>query len=155
MGRSFCICSEKPHKECCKKHNTCNLCIHCVHPLPGWNGRTHLLSLEEWRANNRLPLVSAARWKILFFPVTQDSTDSDRLQQKSATFKRTIRNDKPLCLSFLFYISISKEAQLISVAKMKDGKRWYVFVRYKDWTGETKQHKKEGFERRADTREYE
>ena len=30
----------------------------------------------------------------------------------------------------------------MSVAKMKDGKRWYVFVRYKDWTGETKQHKK-------------
>lgn len=22
----------------------------------------------------------------------------------------------------------------MSVAKMKDGKRWYVFVRYKDWT---------------------
>ncbi len=47
--------------QCCKKQNTCNLCIHSVHPLPGWNGRTHLLSLEEWRANNRLPLVSAAR----------------------------------------------------------------------------------------------
>ncbi len=43
----------------------------------------------------------------------------------------------------------------MSVAKMKDGKRWYVFVRYKDWTGETKQHKKEGFERRADAKEYE
>lgn len=43
----------------------------------------------------------------------------------------------------------------MSVAKMKDGKRWYVFVRYKDWTGETKQHKKEGFERRSDAKEYE
>lgn len=43
----------------------------------------------------------------------------------------------------------------MSVAKMKDGKRWYVFVRYKDWTGETKQHKKEGFERRADAKAYE
>lgn len=43
----------------------------------------------------------------------------------------------------------------MSVAKMKDGKRWYVFVRYKDWTGQTKQHKKEGFERRADAKEYE
>ncbi len=43
----------------------------------------------------------------------------------------------------------------MSVAKMKDGKRWYVFVRYKDWTGETRQHKKEGFERRSDAKEYE
>lgn len=43
----------------------------------------------------------------------------------------------------------------MSVAKMKDGKRWYVFVRYKDWTGQTKQHKKEGFERKADAKEYE
>ena len=43
----------------------------------------------------------------------------------------------------------------MSVAKMKDGKRWYMFVRYKDWTGETKQHKKEGFTRRADAKEYE
>ena len=50
-----------------------------------------------------------------------------------------------------FYMFISKEAQLISVEKRKDGKRWYVFVRYKDWIGETKQHKKEGFEHRADT----
>ncbi|MEA4920355.1 MAG: Arm DNA-binding domain-containing protein [Clostridiaceae bacterium] len=38
---------------------------------------------------------------------------------------------------------------------MKDGKRWYVFVRYKDWTGEIKQHKKEGFDRRADAKNYE
>lgn len=43
----------------------------------------------------------------------------------------------------------------MSIAKMKDGKRWYVYVRYKDWTGEVKQHKKEGFERRADAKEYE
>lgn len=43
----------------------------------------------------------------------------------------------------------------MSVAKMKDGKRWYVFIRYKDWTGEIRQHKKEGFERRADAKEYE
>ncbi|MEA4933690.1 MAG: site-specific integrase [Lawsonibacter sp.] len=43
----------------------------------------------------------------------------------------------------------------MSVAKMKDGKRWYVFVRYKDWTGETRQHKKEGFDRRSDAKEYE
>lgn len=43
----------------------------------------------------------------------------------------------------------------MSVAKMKDGKRWYVYVRYKDWSGEVKQHKKEGFERRADAKEYE
>lgn len=38
---------------------------------------------------------------------------------------------------------------------MKDGKRWYVFVRYKDWDGVVKQHKKEGFERKADAKEYE
>ena len=43
----------------------------------------------------------------------------------------------------------------MSVAKMKDGKRWYVFVRYKDWTGTTQQHKKEGFKRQADAKEYE
>lgn len=43
----------------------------------------------------------------------------------------------------------------MSVAKMKDGKRWYVFVRYKDWDGTVKQHKKEGFERRSDAKEYE
>lgn len=43
----------------------------------------------------------------------------------------------------------------MSVAKMKDGKRWYVFVRYKDWDGVVKQHKKEGFERKADAKEYE
>lgn len=43
----------------------------------------------------------------------------------------------------------------MSVAKMKDGKRWYVFVRYKDLDRETKQHKKEGFERRSDAKEYE
>ena len=43
----------------------------------------------------------------------------------------------------------------MSVAKMKDGKRWYVFVRYKDWDGSVKQHKKEGFERKADAKEYE
>ena len=43
----------------------------------------------------------------------------------------------------------------MSVAKMKDGKRWYVFVRYQDWQGNTKQHKKEGFERKADAKEYE
>lgn len=43
----------------------------------------------------------------------------------------------------------------MSVSKMKDGKRWYVFVRYKDWTGQTKQHKKEGFDTRAAAKEYE
>ncbi len=43
----------------------------------------------------------------------------------------------------------------MSVAKMKDGKRWYVFVRWKDFTGETHQHKKEGFERKADAKAYE
>lgn len=43
----------------------------------------------------------------------------------------------------------------MTVAKMKDGKRWYVFVRYTDWTGQVKQHKKEGFERRSDAKEYE
>lgn len=43
----------------------------------------------------------------------------------------------------------------MSVTKMKDGKRWYVFVRYKDWTGATRQHKKEGFARKADAQAYE
>lgn len=43
----------------------------------------------------------------------------------------------------------------MSVKKMKDGKRWYVSVRYKDWNGTTKQHKKEGFARQADAKEYE
>lgn len=43
----------------------------------------------------------------------------------------------------------------MSVTKMKDGKRWYVFLRYKDWTGETRQHKKEGFSRKADAQAYE
>ena len=43
----------------------------------------------------------------------------------------------------------------MSVSKMKDGKRWYVFVRYKDWTGQTRQHKKEGFDTRAAAKEYE
>ena len=43
----------------------------------------------------------------------------------------------------------------MSVAKMKDGKRWYVFVRYTDWQGNVKQHKKEGFDRKADAKEYE
>lgn len=43
----------------------------------------------------------------------------------------------------------------MTIAKMKDGKRWYVYVRYKDWDGSTKQHKKEGFERRSDAKEYE
>lgn len=43
----------------------------------------------------------------------------------------------------------------MSVSKTKDGKRWYVFVRYKDWTGETKQHKKEGFQKKSDAIEYE
>lgn len=42
----------------------------------------------------------------------------------------------------------------MSVAKMKDGKRWYVSVRYQDWTGRTKQHKKEGFSRQSDAKEY-
>lgn len=42
----------------------------------------------------------------------------------------------------------------MSVAKMKDGKRWYVSVRYKDWTGQVKQHKKEGFARQSDAKEY-
>ncbi len=43
----------------------------------------------------------------------------------------------------------------MSVAKMKDGKHWYVFVRYKDWDGTTRQHKKEGFQRRSDAQQYE
>lgn len=43
----------------------------------------------------------------------------------------------------------------MSVAKMKDGKRWYVYLRYKDWTGKTRQHKKEGFRRKADALAYE
>ncbi len=38
---------------------------------------------------------------------------------------------------------------------MKDGKRWYVFLRYKDWTGKTRQHKKEGFPRKGDALAYE
>lgn len=42
----------------------------------------------------------------------------------------------------------------MSVAKMKDGKRWYAFIRYKDWTGKTRQHKKEGFQRKADAQQY-
>lgn len=37
---------------------------------------------------------------------------------------------------------------------MKDG-RWYVYLRYKDWTGKTRQHKKEGFRRKADAQQYE
>lgn len=43
----------------------------------------------------------------------------------------------------------------MSVAKMKDGKRWYAFIRYKDWTGKTRQHKKEGFQRKYDAQQYE
>ncbi len=43
----------------------------------------------------------------------------------------------------------------MSVAKMRDGKRWYAYVRYKDWTGKTRQHKKEGFRRKADALAYE
>ena len=43
----------------------------------------------------------------------------------------------------------------MSVAKMPDGKRWYCSVRYKDWTGKTKQHKKEGFATRAAAKKYE
>ena len=43
----------------------------------------------------------------------------------------------------------------MSVQKMKNGKSWYVYLRYKDWTGETVQHKKEGFARKADAKEYE
>lgn len=42
----------------------------------------------------------------------------------------------------------------MSVSKMSDGKRWYTSVRYKDWTGQIKQHKKEGFARQADAKEY-
>lgn len=42
----------------------------------------------------------------------------------------------------------------MSVAKMDNG-RWYVFVRYKDWTGLTRQHKKEGFIKQKDAKEYE
>lgn len=38
---------------------------------------------------------------------------------------------------------------------MSDGKRWYVSVRYKDWTGKVKQHKKEGFARQSDAKDYE
>lgn len=62
-------------------------------------------------------------------------------------------------IASLFYhngtLGASKKEAPMSVAKMKDGKRWYVFVRYTDWTGQVKQHKKEGFERRADAKEYE
>ena len=43
----------------------------------------------------------------------------------------------------------------MSVSKMKDGKRWYVYLRYKDWTGKTIQHKKEGFAKKADAVAYE
>lgn len=43
----------------------------------------------------------------------------------------------------------------MSVAKMPDGKRWYCSVRYKDWTGKVKQHKKEGFTTRAAAKKYE
>ena len=43
----------------------------------------------------------------------------------------------------------------MSVSKMKDGKRWKVFVRYKDYAGTVKQHKKEGFTRKADAQRYE
>lgn len=43
----------------------------------------------------------------------------------------------------------------MSVSKMRDGKRWYVYVRYKDWTGTTRQHKKEGFARKSDAAAYE
>ena len=50
---------------------------------------------------------------------------------------------------------MTKGVNIMSVAKMKDGKRWYVFIRYKDWDGTTRQHKKEGFIRRADAQQYE
>lgn len=43
----------------------------------------------------------------------------------------------------------------MSVAKMKDGRRWYVSVRYRDWTGAVRQHKKEGFPRQCDAKSYE
>lgn len=43
----------------------------------------------------------------------------------------------------------------MSVSKMKDGKRWYASLRYKDWTGKLVQHKKEGFATRAAAKEYE
>ncbi len=83
-GRSFCVCSEKPHKQCCKKQNTCNLCIHSVHPLPRV-GMGELTSFP-WRNGGQ---ITAYRWyrqraeKSYFFPVIQDSIDSDRLQQKN------------------------------------------------------------------------
>ena len=43
----------------------------------------------------------------------------------------------------------------MSVQKMKNGKSWYVYIRYKDWAGKTVQHKKEGFTKKADAKEYE
>lgn len=43
----------------------------------------------------------------------------------------------------------------MSVSKMSDGKRWKVTLRYKDYTGRVRQHKKEGFTRKSDAKEYE
>lgn len=42
----------------------------------------------------------------------------------------------------------------MSVAKMPDG-RWYVYLRYKNWDGETKQHKKTGFATKKAAQQYE
>ena len=43
----------------------------------------------------------------------------------------------------------------MSVSKMSDGKRWKVTLRYKDYTGRIRQHKKEGFTRKSDAKDYE
>lgn len=43
----------------------------------------------------------------------------------------------------------------MSVSKMSDGKRWKVTLRYKDYTGRIRQHKKEGFTRKSEAKEYE
>ena len=43
----------------------------------------------------------------------------------------------------------------MAVSRMSDGKRWKVTLRYKDYTGRTRQHKKEGFTRKSEAKEYE
>ena len=60
-GRSFCVCNKNKCEQCCKQHDAQNLLIHRVHPLPGWIGENSPPSPKEWRANNRLPLRTAAR----------------------------------------------------------------------------------------------
>lgn len=43
----------------------------------------------------------------------------------------------------------------MAVSRMSDGKRWKVTLRYKDYTGRIRQHKKEGFAKKSDAKEYE